>query len=132
MSGNASTPKPNTVAYNSVLDAFARQGNITGANEVVFAMMEDDDFSRSGNSVNVKPDVTTYNTILNALSSKSNDDEEDGAIIIPAAAEKLLTQIMNTYYKDDGNLEGSGANDVTYTTMISCFEKFDGTEERIQ
>ena len=47
----------------------------------VFAMMEDDDFSRSGNSVNVKPDLTTYNTILNAL-LKSNDDEEDGAAII--------------------------------------------------
>ena len=61
-SGNGSTPKPNKVAYNSVLDAFARQGNITGTNEV-FAMMEDDDFSRSGNSVNVKPDITTYNTI---------------------------------------------------------------------
>ena len=94
-------------------------------------MMEDDDFSRSGNSVNVKPDITTYNTILNALSKSANDEEEDGAVIIPAV-EKLLTQIMNTYYNKDGTLEGSGANDVTYTTMISCFEKFEGTEERIQ
>jgi hypothetical protein len=65
------------------------------------------------------------------LSKSNDDDEEDGAIIIPAV-EKLLTQIMNTYYKD-GTLEGGGgANDVTYTTIISCFEKFEGTEERIQ
>ena len=64
--------------------------------------------------------------------SKSNDDEEDGGAILITAVEKLLTQIMNTYYKDDGTLEGSGANDVTYTTMISCFEKFEGTEKRIQ
>jgi pentatricopeptide repeat protein len=120
ISGNF-TPKPNKVAYNSVLDAYARQGNITGANEV-FAMMEDD--FRSG-SINVKPDVTTYNTIMNAL---SKSDDEEGAIII-TAAEKLFAQ-MNTRYKD-GDLEG-GANDVTYTTMISCLEKFEGTEERIR
>ena len=80
-------------------------------------MMEDDDFSRSGNSVNVKPDITTYNTILNALSSKSNDDDKDGGAIIITTVEKLLTQIMNTYYQDDGTLEGSGANDVTYTPL---------------
>jgi pentatricopeptide repeat protein len=120
-SGNYGTPNPNKVAYNSVLDAYARQGNFTGANEV-FAMMGEG--FRSG-SVNVKPDVTTYNTLMNAL-SKSDDD--DGAIIINAA-EKLLIEI-NTRYKD-GDLEG-GANDVTYTTMISCLEKFEGTEERIR
>ena len=61
--------RPNTITYNTVMDAFARKGDVDGANEV-FRMMKDDYDSGRGN-ISAKPNVPSYNTLINSVGSTS-------------------------------------------------------------
>lgn len=60
--------RPDTITYSTVMDAYAKQGDIDGANKV-FAMVKED--YNSGN-INSKPDIITYNTIIDAWSKSNN------------------------------------------------------------
>ena len=52
--------RPNTITYNSVLDAYARQGHTNGATEIL-KMMEDD--FDAGN-IDAIVDLRTYNILI--------------------------------------------------------------------
>merc|ERR1712032_573170 len=110
--------RPNTITYNSAMDAYARQGDVDGTKRVLAMMKED---YNSGNK-NAKPDINTY-TILIAAWSKSKNKNS------PVEVEKIL-KVINDLHKS-GKLK-EGPNKITYNTMIKCFGIYPGTEERIE
>ena len=54
--------RPNMITYNSVLDAYARNGDIKGALEIWDLMNND---YLSGN-LSAEPNIPSYNTLINA------------------------------------------------------------------
>ena len=71
---------PNRITYNSVADAYARQGNVDGALEVIKLM--EDDYRSSGN-IYVKPDILTYNILIGCWSKSGKSNA-------PIEAEKIM------------------------------------------
>jgi len=103
--------RPNAITYNSVLNAYARQGDVEGATEV-FEMMKND--FRSGNT-GAKPQVQTYNILINAWSKSNKEDA-------PQQAESLLKEIVRT--QSEGKFEhGEGPDIITYSAVINCYSK---------
>lgn len=54
---------PNVITYNSVISAYAKEGNWQGANDVLRRMLQNQ---------NVEPNVTTYNAVINAYANKGH------------------------------------------------------------
>ena len=105
--------RPNTIVYNSVMDAYARQSNIAGCNKV-FAMMQQ--------HTEVQPDIFTYNIRLDAWANART-------IHTPVEAEKIFQQIQQCCAT--GELP-EGINPIIYSTMIKCLLGYRGTEARIE
>jgi pentatricopeptide repeat protein len=133
---NNRTIKPDTITYNSVLDAYARHGDVEGANKV-WEMMKEDSYT-------AKPNVRTYSILIDAWSksasasasaasgtvgSASTADNNNNIII--DSVERLFNEMNNRYVNGDLGEEG-GPNEITYTSMIQCLENFHGTEKRIE
>jgi pentatricopeptide repeat protein len=102
---------PNTIAYSTVMDAYAKRGDVDGASNV-FTMMKND--FRSGNK-NAKPNRVTYSTMIDAWSKCSNNSKLNA----PIEAEAVLLEMINLYSK--GDIEGPGTT--TYTSLINCWSK---------
>ena len=94
--------KPNTIAYNSVMDAYARQGDVDGATNVFNMMKEQHEqevksrkrssgssssrlnshtHTNTNTNSNAKPNIRSYTILINARSKKlsSNNKEDDNA-----------------------------------------------------
>jgi len=110
--------RPNTITYNSVMDAYARQGDIDGAKKVFMMMKED---YGSGNQ-NALQNLLTYNILLNAWANSRNENA-------PVEVEKILKEINDCH--NSGKLK-EGPDKIIYSKMIRCLELYPGTEERIQ
>ena len=115
--------KPDTITYNSVLDAYARHGDVVGANKV-WEMMKDDSYTAA------KPNVRTYSILIDAWSKSASASDIADPIIIDEV-ERLFIELNIRYENGDLGEEG-GPNEITYTSMIQCLEKFHGTETRIE
>ena len=99
---NSNIIKPNTIAYNSVMDAYARQGDVDGATNVFNMMKEQHEqevksckrssgssssrlnshtHTNTNTNSNAKPNIRSYTILINAWSKKlsSNNREEDNA-----------------------------------------------------
>jgi pentatricopeptide repeat protein len=99
---NSNIIKPNTIAYNSVMDAYARQGDVDGATEVFNMMKEQHEeevkfrkrnsgssstrlnshtITNTNTNANAKPNIRSYTILINAWSKKSssNNKEDDNA-----------------------------------------------------
>ena len=109
---------PDTITFNSVMDAYAEQGDIQGASDLNEIMKN---ASKSGNR-NAEPSLQTYSILIKAWgkSSKKNAPEE---------VEKILQEINDQHAS--GNLQ-EGPTKSTYASMISCFARVKGTENRVR
>jgi pentatricopeptide repeat protein len=97
---NSNIIKPNTIAYNSVMDAYARQGDVDGATKVFNMMKEQHEqevkfrkrssgssstrlnsHTHTNTNMNAKPNIRSYTILINAWSKKSssNNKEDDNA-----------------------------------------------------
>ena len=103
---------PNTIAYSTVMDAYAKRGDVDNANKV-FDMMKND--FRSGNK-NAKPNRVSYSTMIDAWSKCSSNSKLNA----PIEAEAVLLEMINLYSKGDIE-EGPGT--VLYTSLINCWSK---------
>jgi pentatricopeptide repeat protein len=149
-------PRPNTITYSIVMDAFASQGNVEKTFEV-FQMMKED--YNNKHNTNVKPNLIVYNTLIKAYSkysSKNNNhnhnnndqcssssstdtdthDTDTGLAAVvqqvispPLEVENILKEIISLHKK--GTLT-EGPSDVTYRLMIVCLKQYYGTEERVR
>ncbi|OEU06625.1 hypothetical protein FRACYDRAFT_254176 [Fragilariopsis cylindrus CCMP1102] len=150
-------PRPNTITYSIVMDAFASQGNVEKTFEV-FQMMKED--YNNKHNTNVKPNLIVYNTLIKAYSkynSKNNNhnhnnnndqcssssstntdthDTDAGLAVLllpvispPLEVENILKEIISLHKK--GTLK-EGPSDVTYRLMIVCLKRYYGTEERVR
>eukprot|EP00536_Pseudo-nitzschia_multiseries_P015858 jgi/Psemu1/43982/gm1.43982_g len=113
------TTHPDTVTYNAVMNAFAKQGDVEGATDA-FRLIEQD--FESGNNCNALVDVRTYNILLDAWAKSGNEEA-------PAESEKILN-LMNWRF-NNGEFD-KRPDAVTYRTVIQCLELFEGTEDRIK
>jgi len=102
--------RPDSVTYNSVMNAFARRGDFEGASAVF--SMQTNDFKEQGNTM-AKPDAYTFSTMINACSRSNRRG-------VTEAAGKLLAT-MNDWHAR-GDLE-QGPSIVTYNAVIHCFSK---------
>jgi pentatricopeptide repeat protein len=93
-----SIPSPNTVTYNTLLNIYARNGEIEKALYLVQQMQSD---FESGKNKDCRPDMHTYNTILNALLKSNRSDAV-------AKAEQFFNSIPSP-------------NTVTYTTLLNIY-----------
>lgn len=125
--------KPDTITYNSVLDAYARHGDVVGANKVWEMMKEDGSYTAA------KPNVRTYSILIDAWSKSASASASGADVtatntadrIIIDEVERLFTELNIRY--DNGDLgEEGGPNEITYTSMIQCLDKFHGTEKRVE
>jgi pentatricopeptide repeat protein len=98
---------PNAITYSSVMDAYAVDGDIDGAMNIL-NMMKDD--YNSGNKT-AKPNLRTYNILINAISKSDTDDA-------PQQAEILLTTMIYLYSKRE-LLEGP--NSFTYSSVMYAY-----------
>jgi len=104
---------PNTIVYSTVMDAYAKQGDVDGAKQV-FTMMKEDYFN-AGNT-HAKPNRFAYTTIIDAY-SKSNHQKFPQA---PLEAEATLMEMIELYSK--GEIE-EGPNTIVYSAVINCWSK---------
>ena len=109
--------RPNSITYTSVMDAYARQGDIDGARKVFNIMKED----YSSGNIDAKPDIRTYNILIDSWSKSGNENAPD-------EAEKILSEMHESYKK--GEIIGK-PNQIIYSTMIKCLKNYQGTEKRI-
>uniref|UniRef100_A0A7S4APZ8 Pentacotripeptide-repeat region of PRORP domain-containing protein n=2 Tax=Pseudo-nitzschia australis TaxID=44445 RepID=A0A7S4APZ8_9STRA len=100
---------PNGITYASVLDAYARWGDVDGAMEVWETMKED---YKSGNE-EARPVVYMYTILIKAWAKSVHPNA-------PQEAEKLLQEVLDLYAR--GELE-EGPNNFTYGTLINCWAK---------
>ena len=149
-------PRPNTITYSIVMDAFASQGNVEKTFEV-FQMMKED--YNNKHNTNVKPNLIVYNTLIKAYSkyngknnnhnhnnndqcsssSSTNTDTHDTdaglaavvqqVISPPLEVESILEEIISLHKKGTLTI---GPSDVTYRLMIVCLKQYYGTEERVR
>ena len=144
--------RPNTITYNTVMDAFARKGDVDGANEV-FRMMKDDYDSGRGN-ISAKPNVPSYNTLINSVGSTSLSFlyffsfkyyyssffsfffrsanfrsffrrikwAKSGNPNAPIKAEQILQEMIHSYEKGVLLL---GPDTIVYSSVINCWSKSD-------
>eukprot|EP00529_Nitzschia_sp_RCC80_P004656 CAMPEP_0113480984 /NCGR_PEP_ID=MMETSP0014_2-20120614/22166_1 /TAXON_ID=2857 /ORGANISM="Nitzschia sp." /LENGTH=965 /DNA_ID=CAMNT_0000374449 /DNA_START=462 /DNA_END=3356 /DNA_ORIENTATION=+ /assembly_acc=CAM_ASM_000159 len=97
-------------AYTSVINAYARRGDVDGASKVF--KMQVDDFKQSNNT-DAQPNIMTYNTMMNAWAKSRRQDAVE-------AVEKLFVVVTKLYER--GELE-EGPDVVTYSTLIDCWSK---------
>ena len=124
--------KPDTITYNSVLDAYARHGDVVGANKV-WEMMKEDSYTAA------KPNVRTYSILIDAWSKSASASASASDVtatntadrIIIDEVEKLFIELNVRYENGDLGEEG-GPNEITYTSMIQCLDQFHGTEKRVE
>ncbi|OEU11916.1 hypothetical protein FRACYDRAFT_137581, partial [Fragilariopsis cylindrus CCMP1102] len=109
--------RPNAVTYATVINAFARKGDIVGSKKGdaegatdILKMMEDD-CSNSVKKKHLKPNVRTYSTLINAWSKSGRDDA-------PQEAKKLLDKVIDLHSK--GDLD-EGPNVITYNSVIDSY-----------
>ena len=123
--GSSSTVQPNTITYNSVMDAHAKQGDVEGALQV-FSLMKKEGSAASATSCT--PDVTTYTILIDAYSKKANKNwnknnknhHDDDIVNAPLEAEALLMEMIELY--KHGLLQ-DGPNTITYAAVINCWSK---------
>jgi pentatricopeptide repeat protein len=72
---NNNNVRPDTITFSSVMNVYAKRGDIEGCNKV-FDMMKKD--YRRGN-INAKSDVTTCNILIDAWSKSGNDKAPEEA-----------------------------------------------------
>jgi len=108
---------PNTITYNSVLDAHARRGDIEGA-KFVWEMMKED--FNAGNTNGAVPNIRTYNILIGAYAKSSNDRSNS-----PNEAELLLKEMLHLYSKEELD---EGPDTITYSGVINCWAKSDRPE----
>ena len=114
--------RPDTMTYNSIMDAHARQGDVDGAIEVFAMMTKGDDNDSDKSAINsVKPDLFTYNILIDGWYKSGNDNAPD-------QVEKILQEMKDRCKK--GYLS-QGPDEITYNTIIKCLESYPGTEERV-
>jgi pentatricopeptide repeat protein len=119
--------EPNTITYNSVLDAYARQGNIIGANNV-FQMMQQQQQQQQqnggGDNSSCRPNVRSYNILIDAWSKSINNNNSNNNsnndCDAPEEAESLLKQMILLHSK--GELEDF-PDTITYNGVINCWGK---------
>ncbi|VEU40279.1 unnamed protein product [Pseudo-nitzschia multistriata] len=107
--------RPDNVAYNSVINAFAKQGDFNGACSV-FAL-QTEDFKEGGNT-KAKPDAYTFSTMINACSRSNRED-------LSETAEKLLTTMNDWHARGDLEI---GPSTMAYNSVINCFSKSDALD----
>lgn len=101
--------RPDTITYSTVMDAYARRGNVEGANQV-FQTMKDD--FRSGNK-RAKPNVRSYSILIDARAKSESASA-------PIEAESLLKEMIDLYIQ--GKLD-EGPDCFSYTGVINCWSK---------
>jgi len=116
--GNNQNVTPSYITYAAVMDAYARQGDIEGTLSI-WKLMEDD--YQSGNK-SAKANAQAYSILIDAWSKSGKNDA-------PVEMEKILKEMSQNF--QTGELQ-EGPNVITYTSMIRCLKKFEGTEERVQ
>ena len=118
---------PNTITYNSVLDAHARRGDIEGA-KFVWEMMKED--FNAGNTNGAVPNIRTYNILIGAYAkssakSSNNNNNDHRSNNSPNEAELLLTEMLHLYSKNELS---EGPDTITYSGVINCWAKSDRPE----
>ncbi|OEU10328.1 TPR-like protein [Fragilariopsis cylindrus CCMP1102] len=108
---------PDTIAFGSVMNAYAEQGDTQGASEVNDMMKN---AFKAGNK-NVRPNTQTYTILIKAWgkSIKKNAPEE---------VEKILQEINDLHAS--GDLQ-EGPTKRTYSLIIDCLHRFKGTKKRV-
>mmetsp|Transcript_2044 Transcript_2044/g.4430 ORF Transcript_2044/g.4430 Transcript_2044/m.4430 type:complete len:141 (+) Transcript_2044:1-423(+) len=81
--------RPDTIAYNSVLNAHVKHGDVEGAAEV-FEMMKNDHYS--GNK-NAKPNAITNSILMEVWSKSTNQDTQRQAHNVLDASTAEVKQI---------------------------------------
>jgi len=109
--------RPDVFTYTSVMNVYAKQGDVDGCYEV-FDMMNKD-YKKNNNTSNngqltntVKPNIHTYNTLINAW-SKSNQSQA------PYEAEAILMEMIDMHSRKELNC---GPDVVTYNTVLNCWK----------
>jgi len=96
---------PDTVAYTTVIDAYARRGRAREAEEVLRDML---------NAPGVEPDVLSFSSVMNAWSKSDTDDAPDHC-------QRLLSDLMelacSTKNKD---LE---PDETVYRTVVDAYKR---------
>merc|ERR1711957_301021 len=102
---------PDIVSYNTLINGYARLGNLDRSLEILTRLL-DDSLLSNNNSLLPKPNSRTYTSILTALSRK---------MTVKAAeeAENLLLQ-MQELHDPPHNLD-TRPNVITYNAVMHCW-----------
>jgi len=95
---------PNVITYSSVIDTYARHGDIEGACNILGEMEKD---FQAGNK-NAKPNTRTYNTLINGWSKSSDEDT-------PHQARNLLNKMIRLH--SNGDLD-EAPDTITYCSVM--------------
>jgi len=116
MSG-AEELRPNSVVFNSVIDAWANSGSPISGEKAEELLGKMEDYSKIDDHLDVRPDTITFNTCIKAWCN-SND------VNAPQKAEELLKKLETNpeYPKRNGTLVVR-PNLLSYNTVINSWAK---------
>mmetsp|Transcript_25010 Transcript_25010/g.28937 ORF Transcript_25010/g.28937 Transcript_25010/m.28937 type:complete len:694 (-) Transcript_25010:22-2103(-) len=111
---------PDTVVYNSCIDAWARSGDPRAATKAQAIFNEMEDEAQRGNA-HVAPDAITYNTVINCYANSKH-------VSAAKAAERVLKRMENASDKE-GRI---APNTRTYNQVLKCYatSKLPGSPQR--
>ena len=108
---------PNLFSYNTVMDAYAVQGDTDGASDV-HEMMKNE--HKSGNK-NCRPDASSYSILIKAWAMSGKDNTPD-------EVEKILQEMKELCMSGDLDV----INNDTHDILIQTLRKFDGMKVLVE
>ena len=102
--------EPNAIAYNTVMDAYAKAGNTAKAEAILQRMYEN--YVRTGNT-ELRPSVHVFNSILVSLSQRPSYDSG-------IRGEKIINLMEDLF--QSGELE-SRPSLISYNCVLNCWAK---------